>query len=344
MSWSQGLLRRGQLWSLGLLRRRHLSARRTGHLLAALLTAAALVGVPADFGRTSWDLRQEIAVTGAGPLPDRACSAAGRRPPTRELTLHLPGRDGDRVARVRVPARGARGPAPLLVALHGGGASGPFMEGYSGLARLADHRGFVVAFPSATGPRRFWNLGPDRAPDDVGFVAALIERVATLACIDARRVFAVGVSNGGGLAARVGCELSDRVAGIVVVSGGFGHLPRCQPRRSVSVLEIHGTADRVVPYRGDPRDGAGDVRAWLAGWARRDRCTARAPDHIVARRTVRVDWHGCASGTAVAHLRVLGGGHQWPGATPPDPGPPSTLSAARETWAFLERLPARSGR
>jgi len=71
------------------------------------------------------------------------------------------------------------------------------MESYSGLARVADREGFVVAFPSATGPRRSWNLDPGRAPDDVGFVAALIERVATVACVDPGRIFVVGVSNGG---------------------------------------------------------------------------------------------------------------------------------------------------
>lgn len=317
---------------------------RLRHLFAVLLGTAALVAALAGLGAARPVGPGQVPPErgASGPLPDAGCSAAGDQRTTREFTLHLPGADGDRVVRVRVPARAAGRARPLVVALHGGGRSGPFMESYSGLARVADREGFVVAFPSATGPRRYWNLAPGRAPDDVGFVAALIERVATVACVDPGRIFVVGVSNGGGLAARLGCELSDRVAGIVVVSGGLGQLPRCSPVRPVSVLEIHGSADPVVPYGGDPRDGrAGDVRKWLSGWARRDRCTARIPARVVARRTVRVDWRGCADGSAVEHLQVLGGGHQWPGATPPDPGPPSTLSAAQETWAFLERVPRR---
>jgi polyhydroxybutyrate depolymerase len=228
-----------------------------------------------------------------------------------------------------------------VIALHGGGATGPYMKRYSGLARVADRAGFTVVFPNATGAHRYWNLDPTSAPDDVGFVEALIERTATVACVDPARVFVVGVSNGGRLAARVGCELSQRVAGIVVVAGGFGHLPACHPLRPVSVLEIHGSDDPSYPYRGDPDDGTGDVRTWLDGWAGRNGCAGPAPPRLMARRAVRFDWRGCAGGTALAHIEVLGGGHQWPGATPPDPGPPSTFSAAQQIWAFLAHLRSR---
>jgi polyhydroxybutyrate depolymerase len=330
---------------------RAIAVSRRGCRLALPLATIALIATLAGFGGAAPATPSggtPAAPSGATAAPPPAatpagCSAARAGRPTAEFTLHLPSADGDRTARVRRSARASRGQAALIVALHGSGATGPFMERYSGLGRLADRAGFVVAFPSALEPRRVWNLDVDHPPDDVGFVAALIERVATVACIDPARVFAVGVSNGGGLAARVGCELSDRVAGIVVVAGGFRTLPGCHPSRPVSVLEIHGSDDRVVPYGGNPRDGrAGDVRTWLAGWAGRDRCGAPSSPRIVAPRTVRIDWRGCASGTRVAHLRVLGGGHQWPGATPPDPGPPSTLSAAWEAWAFLAPLRART--
>jgi polyhydroxybutyrate depolymerase len=305
-----------------------------------LLVATGVIGLAVVSGRSGAD---SAAVAPArelsGPLSVVGCAKGREERQTREFTVRVARPEGVRTALVRVPARAARRPAPLVVALHGGGASGRFMKGYSGLVPVSDKAGFTVLFPDATGPKRFWNLDAATGPDDVGFVEQLIEQVATVACVDPARVFAVGVSNGGGLTARIGCELSQRVAGIVVVAGGFGSLPACLPARPVSVLEIHGSNDAVVPYGGDPKDGrAGDVRTWLDGWARRDRCTGAGPRHTVAPRSVRVDWRGCAGSSALAHIQVLGGGHQWPGASPPDPGPPSTLSAARQAWAFLAPL------
>jgi polyhydroxybutyrate depolymerase len=297
---------------------------------AVLLAATVVIGLALAGGRSGADFSAA------------ACANGAQQRQTREFTLHIARPEGDRTALVRVPARAAGRRAPVVVALHGGGASGRFMKGYSGLARESDRAGFVAVFPDATGAHRFWNLDAAKGPDDVGFAAALIERVATVACVDPARVFAVGVSNGGGLAARVGCELSERVTGIVVVAGGFGSLPACDPVRPVSVLEIHGSNDASVPYGGDPEDDrAGDVRSWLAGWASRDHCAGTRPRRDMARRSVRTDWRGCAAGTALAHIQVLGGGHQWPGATPPDPGPPSTFSAAQQAWAFLAPLRAR---
>jgi polyhydroxybutyrate depolymerase len=316
---------------------------------AMLLLATLALGLAAAGARSGADSGEVPPVRNvSAPLATTECQPVSEdeEPRTREFTLRIARPEGVRTAIVRIPARVAGKRSPLVVALHGGGASGRFMKGYSGLAAIGDRAGFVSVFPDATGPQKFWNLRAATGQDDVGFVAALIERVATVACIDPARVFAVGVSNGGGLAARVGCELSERVAGIVVVAGGFGRLPACEPERPVSVLEIHGSNDASVPYGGDPEDGrAGDVRRWLAGWAQRDGCVRAGPRRTIAQRTVRIDWRGCAPSAALAHIQVLGGGHQWPGATPPDPGPPSTISAAQQAWSFLarQRAPPRAG-
>ncbi|HEY0344686.1 MAG TPA: PHB depolymerase family esterase [Solirubrobacteraceae bacterium] len=309
---------------------------------AAAVAASAVVGVVGGAGHGSADstsVAPERDVS--APLSAAGCTTRREERQTREFTLRLPSSQGDRTAVVRVPARTAVARSPLVVALHGSGSSGRFMKRYSGLAEIGDEEGFTVAFPDATPQHRVWNLNAGSAPDDVGFVEELIEQVATVACVDPGRVFVVGVSNGGGLAARVGCELSGRVSGIVVVAGGFGGLPQCRPHRPVSVLEIHGSNDPVVPYRGDPRHGgAGDVRAWLAGWAQRDRCGSTMRPRTMAPRALRFDWRGCAPGTKLAHIQVLGGGHQWPGAKPPDPGPPSTFSAGQQAWQFLASLRA----
>ena len=243
---------------------------------------------------------------------------------------------------VHVPAQLPDGPAPLVLAFHGAGGSGPFMRDYSALARLADREGFVVAFPSAPSDERTWQLADaDRGRDDVDAVRGLLDAIEDRGCVDRSRVFAVGVSNGGGFTARLGCDLSDRIRGIAVVAGGFSQLAACTPERPVSVLAIHGDADQVVPYEGTPEtDHRGAVRPWLERWAAHDGCRA-GPRPLPSEAGVqRMHWTGCPPGTQVAHIVVEGGQHAWPGATPRDPGP-SPIDAGTEAWAFLSQLTPR---
>ena len=56
--------------------------------------------------------------------------------------------------------------------------------------------------------------------DDIAFIGALLDAVEQSVCVDASRVYATGVSNGGGMVARLACELSDRLAAIAPVAGG----------------------------------------------------------------------------------------------------------------------------
>jgi poly(3-hydroxybutyrate) depolymerase len=109
------------------------------------------------------------------------------------------------------------------------------------------------------------------------------------------------------------------------------------------VLEIHGTADPVVPYNGREEDDyRGSVPRWLEDWVERDRCVKQPRTTAWSSRVARLDWTSCSGGAAVSHLRISGGLHQWPGATPPDRGPQVGLSSAQEIWRFLadKRLPA----
>jgi polyhydroxybutyrate depolymerase len=101
-------------------------------------------------------------------------------------------------------------------------------------------------------------------PDDVGFIKALLQVLPSRMCIDPSRIYATGVSNGGGFAARLGCELSSQIAAIAPVAGGYRSLDPCHPDRPVAVLEIHGTADTVVPYDGKPPDYGGSVQKFLS--------------------------------------------------------------------------------
>lgn len=239
-----------------------------------------------------------------------------------------------RTALVNVPpAAAGRRPLPLVIALHGAGGNGRFMERYSGLTTAGNARGFVVAYPDAEG--KFWQLAPsgEQAHDDVVFIRGLVDQLETSTCVDSARVYATGVSNGGGLTARIGCELSDQVAAIAPVAGTYAKLPPCHPSRPVSVLEIHGTDDAAVAYS--------QVAPFLAQWSVLDRCLARVVRRRLALHTLAVAWQSCAQGTTVRHVKLVGGPHAWPG-TPLDlPGHTSGFSAANAVLGFFSSLPRR---
>ncbi len=265
------------------------------------------------------------------PAVDAATACAVHPGATVRVSVAVKG-SGARSALVHVPKR-RRGRVPLILALHGAYGSGAFMERYSGLSRLGDRAGFAVVYPDAAGPR--WRISAGEGSADVQFLDALLDRVLTGRCFDARRVSAVGVSNGAGMAARFACGGGDRLAGLVAVAGDYGPLPACQARRPLSVLEIHGTADTVVPYWGTPQDPGGDVVRWLGQWVDRDACRPVPRRSRQRRDVLRLDWTPCRDGTSVAHLRLVGGTHAWPGADPPDPGPRLGVSASEEAWEFL---------
>jgi polyhydroxybutyrate depolymerase len=272
-------------------------------------------------------LAAAVALTVALCLASPARASVSCAPAAaRTFTLTL---ESGRTALVHVPSR--RGPAPVVLAFHGAGGSGRFMASYSGLARLADRERFVAVFPDAMGGT--WRLAGSAA--DVVMTSELLDRLEDTLCVDSSRVYATGVSNGGGMTARLGCEMGERLAAIAPVAGGYRSLAPCGAGRPLAVLEIHGTADGAVPYWGWPDDRRGDVLRYLAGWRQRNHCRGQARRSWARAHVQRLAWSGCASGADVLHLRLLGGAHAWPGSLPREPGPVSGLSAAEEVWRFL---------
>jgi polyhydroxybutyrate depolymerase len=253
--------------------------------------------------------------------------------------------DGPRALHLHAPPRAVR-PLPLVLALHGAGQTGTSFAAATGFSRLADRERFFVAYPSAGGPHAFRNMSGQvaGAPNDIEALERSLEQLEKVGCIDARRVFATGVSNGGGMAARLACDLAGKLAGVATVAGGYRALPPCAPERPLPVLEIHGTGDGVVPYGGKPPDYAGSVSRWLAQWRRIDRCTGAPVRFSPLPGVTDLDWRRCAARTSVEHVRLDGVAHGWPGgariATPG--GRVQDFSATWRTWAFFRSLPPRA--
>jgi poly(3-hydroxybutyrate) depolymerase len=150
-------------------------------------------------------------------------------------------------------------PMPLLVALHGHGQDGKDLEDMSGIDARADKEGFIVAYPDAIqwfGKKELsaWDTGNGLVPpgahaDDVGFLRQLIETSQKTMNIDDKRIYMVGISNGGMEAYKAASELSDKVAAVVSVSGAMSGLEQ-KPDKPVSMMSIVGTNDDVVPPTG----------------------------------------------------------------------------------------------
>jgi polyhydroxybutyrate depolymerase len=266
-----------------------------------------------------------------------ACSA----PTAGTFPINIDSGGVARSALVHVPAGIPAGtPAPLLLALHGAYGTGPGMESYSGFSTLADTDDFIVAYPSADG--HFWNIGAKaKQPNDVAYIRSLISTLVANLCIDSTRIYAAGVSNGAGMVALLGCDLSTQLAGIAAVAGDYDQLPACHLKRPVPLLEIHGTSDPIAPYRGKGAHATvNGLPPFVDEWAGWDGCTGSAASRQIASRTVMFTWKKCARASTVEHIRIIGGRHQWPGATPPDPGPPPTICASCAIWSFFSGLAA----
>lgn len=282
-------------------------------LLALLATGAAFVRDRASAGRTAT----------APAVP--ACVPPA--PGTHRIVV-----DGDHPPVALHVAPGPQKPGrPLIMVLPGAGQTGADVAAYTGYSKLADRKGFLVAYPTAVGRRPFWNVSgsvPGK-PDDVAYLRKAITTLTAAACADARRVGMTGVSNGGGMTARMACDAADLLAAAAPVAGGYSTLPDCHPRRALPILEIHGIRDEVVPYRGKRADHADAVGAWLRGWLARDRCTAPAHRSTPVPRVQELRWT-CPDGRMVAHDRVLDAEHGWPGEDGLAP-----FSSTTRTWRFL---------
>lgn len=278
--------------------------------------------------------------TGLAVLTSGGSSATAARSTT-TACVPLPG-GGHRLAAIdgRIPVvvhvgAHARPGAPLILALPGAGQTARDFAGYTGYSHLADRDGFSVAYPTATGTRPFWNISgavPGK-PDDVAYLRKVVTAALRATCADPQRVGVTGVSNGGGMSARLACDAADVIAAAAPVAGGYGSLPACHPSRPVPILEIHGVVDHVVPYRGTGPSSAGAVPTFLAQWRRLDGCTGAARRTTPGARVVQLRWASCAGGAIVQHVRIDDADHGWPGED--DLTERSEFASTPRTWAFL---------
>lgn len=231
---------------------------------------------------------------------------------------------------------------PLLFNLHGGGGTNSAWQASSNMRPIADTADFILVYPQARpdpsdGNSFNWIPKVPGTFDDVPFFSSLIDTIASNYQIDQNRIYACGYSLGGDMTFELGCKLNNRIAAIAPVARTMQSNPNsfCSPVHPTGVLAILGTNDWVSPYNGIVFGGIEyyiSAAATHRYWATHNNCDTTATISTVSPSVERYTWSTSSGCAYVEELKVIGGGHDWPGSFGN-----MTIDANEEIWQFVSR-------
>ncbi|MEV4315894.1 alpha/beta hydrolase-fold protein [Actinocrispum sp. NPDC049592] len=288
----------------------------------AAVVALGVIGAPtADAGTLNRPVR-----TGCGQAPPVT--------PGTTTTQHLTSGGLDRSYTVHLPANyNKRKQYSVVVSYHGHKRDSAWQEELSGFSVYDT----IAVYPQGligTDGESAWTGAPySAAADDVLFTKDLLDTLQSQYCVDTKRLYAAGKSNGGGFVGVLACRMPDRFAAFAPVSGAF--YPQggdCNPSQHAAIIDFHGTADTTIPYNGNPAKGLPSIQDWLAAWAQRDGCKP-VPVTTTPQQGVQVQrWKSCD----LVHYQIQGAGHVWPSTKPnPDSQTPTVMDATPVIWDFF---------
>ena len=239
---------------------------------------------------------------------------------------------------------------PLVLNFHGYGSNAAQQMFYGDFRDIADTEGFLLVHPEGTTfiGDQFWNVGfPGLSSniDDVGFTEALIDELATLYTIDLDRVYATGMSNGGFMSFLLACQLSEKIAAVASVTGSMTQdtFDDCNAQLPTPVLQIHGTEDDVVLY--NENNLSLPIPDVISYWVDHNNCettptTTTLPDVDVSDGSTieHSVYEDGDNGITTEHMKVIGGGHTWPGSVINTAGTNQDIDASMEIWLFFSRF------
>jgi len=245
-------------------------------------------------------------------------------------------------------------PIALVIMLHGAGSNAEINRSITGMNDVADQENFIVVYPNGTGLFNFmlsWNAGyccnyvEPLGVDDVGFLKLLIEKLERDYNVDSGKIYVAGFSNGGMMTYRLGCDLTEKLAAIGVVSASID-TKECRPSDPLSVVIFHGLNDRVIPYKGGnsfifPTKffdlNHKSMSFVVSFWASHNLCSAPAKDSMgTVFREMYVD---CKNDSEVVAY-TTNGGHVWPGGQSVSffsEEPIEDMDTSQLIWDFFEK-------
>ena len=242
-------------------------------------------------------------------------------------------------------------PTPLIFNFHGKTGTSTFAMWHADFRSIADTANFIIVHPQGllnSSGETHWNIGqPASSVDDVDFISKLLDSLNTEYNIDVNRVYATGLSNGAMISYRLACELSEKIAAIAPVAGSYLSymLNTCNPIHPTPVLHIHGDADSTSFYYGKPAFES--VPSIISYWINHNLCDTQSIISQVpninlldSSNVVNYVWKNGINDVEVKHLKIIGGGHTWPGSDFNNLAGGVTnydINASVEIWRFFSK-------
>jgi polyhydroxybutyrate depolymerase len=261
-----------------------------------------------------------------------SCSKSEDEPSvlTGKMTKNLIVNGTDREYIIYVPeSYNAATAVPLLLSFHGLTSNMEFNYNYTNFDELAERENFIVVHPNGIDNR--WTLSASNNPD-IDFIEALLEQLENDYNIESNRIYSTGMSNGGNFSFTLACGLSNRIAAIGSVTGLMLQVAigDCIPTRPLAILHIHGTEDLIANYA--------FVQGGLDFWIEHNTINmnpivSNIPniDTQDGSTVEKYEYLDSENSVEVLHLKVIGGGHQWPGFQGN-----MDIDASEEVWNFVK--------
>ena len=231
-------------------------------------------------------------------------------------------------------------PTPLIFNLHGRSATALGQMWYGDFRNIADTANVIIVHPQGlldnTGVTH-WNLGQSNV-DDIGFLNSLYSYIVSIYNINLDKVYSTGMSNGGYMSYYLACNMSDKIAAIASVTGSMGSFMQlnCNPTHPTPVMEIHGTADIIVPFN--------NILKGIEYWRNYNNCnlisdTTFIKDiNLTDLSTVKhIVYNDGDNGVTTELFKIINGGHTWPGNNRSKRLTNYDINASLEIWKFFSK-------
>jgi len=212
-----------------------------------------------------------------------------------------------------------RARSPLTVIWHALGSDPEEARSLTKVDANAETARSIVVFPRS--PDKSWDVGTccistsgGTPRDEEVFARELVKDVTSKVCVDEKRIYTTGFSNGGMISQAMACKMADIFAAAAPM-GSTLTIPaaECKPSRPIPIFLLNGTADPLVGYNSPSLSSGLSVPDDVKLWADRNMCTGTPEMVLQQGKATCKAYKQCAGGVEVRFCAVEGMGHCVPG-------------------------------